>query len=115
MSLSPKEILLAGCDVLMYGLNHVVFNVALLGATCAHMVAQALKSNDSDPTSFLVFVQDAADFYMIWLYTFVLVLRVCSRGLVFNPDAILRVPWAYLDIVIVLLAWLDKIYHFGRT
>ena len=41
MSLSPKEILLAGCDVLMYGLNHVVFNVALLGATCAHMVHDA--------------------------------------------------------------------------
>ena len=31
--------------------------------------------------------QDAADFYMIWIYTGVMLLRIIARGLVLNPDA----------------------------
>ena len=113
-SKSPKELLLEGCDLLNTGLSDVRFNVVLLGATFGHMAVQAMRSNDTDPTSLTMVVQDAADFYMIWTYTVVLVLRIMGAGLVFNPDAFLRKPWSYLDLIIVLLAWLDNIYRFGN-
>ena len=40
MSASPKELLLMFCDGLLHGLNHVAFNLALLGATSTHMILQ---------------------------------------------------------------------------
>ena len=70
-SKSPKELLLEGCDLLNTGLSDVRFNVVLLGATFGHMAVQAMRSNDTDPTSLTMVVQDAADFYMIWTYTVV--------------------------------------------
>ena len=114
MSASPKELLLAFCDNLRFGINHVAFNLALLGATTCHMLLQAMRTNDSDPTGWLVWVQDLADFYMIWIYTGVVLLRIMARGLVFSPDSFLRDGWCYLDLVIVIMAWLNKVYSFGN-
>jgi len=113
MAASPKEILLQLCEGLNDGLNHISFNVLLLGGTLMHMIVQAMRSNQSDPTSFLVFLQDAMDYYMIWIYTLVLCLRIMGRGLVMNEDSFLRQPWSYLDLIIVILAWLDRVYRFG--
>ena len=114
MSASPKELLLGICETLTSTLNNVYFNLLLLTCTGAHMIIQAMRSNDSDPTTFLTFLQDAFDYYMIWIYTLVLCLRVMGRGLVMNPDSFLRVPWCYLDLIIVISAWLDNVYHFGN-
>jgi len=114
MASSPKELLLGSCEFLFHALNHVAFNLTLLGATTCHMILQATRTNDSDPTGWLVFVQDAADFYMIWIYTGVLLLRIMARGLIFNPDAFLRNAWCCLDLAIVILAWLNKVYNFGN-
>jgi len=44
-------------------------------------------------------VQDAMDYYMIWIYTLVLCLRIMGRGLVMNEDRYLCVrAWMYVRI-----------------
>jgi hypothetical protein len=114
MSASPKEMLLGVSSGLQAFLNNTYFNLLLLTLTMAHMVVQAMRTNDADPTSFLTFLQDAFDYYMIWIYTFVACLRVWGSGLVLNEDSFLRQSWSYLDLIIVILAWADRTLYFGN-
>lgn len=52
MAASPKEILLSVCDGLKFGLNHVAFNLTLLGATSVHMILQVHQADTLLPCVF---------------------------------------------------------------
>ncbi len=106
--------LLGVCSGLQAFLNNIYFNLLLLTLTMAHMVLQALQTSDADPAAFMTFIQNAADYYMIWIYTVVACLRVCGSGLVLHEDSFLRQTWNYLDLIIVILAWANRSLQFGN-
>lgn len=107
-------LVLLGSGAINGFLNDAYFNTVLLSATCLHMVIQASRANDEDPASWFFSFQNAMDYYMIWVYTAILCLRICCRGLLWHPDSFLQQPWSYLDLIIVVWAWLNTVYNFGN-
>jgi len=113
--MTPKEMFLGAMDQLDKVLENVYFNWLLLGATSVHMILQSMRFLTQDPFSSISKLQDEFDYYMIWVYTGIMCLRVWGKGLLLHPTSFLRTGWCYLDLLVVVCAWLDRVYHFGNV
>ena len=55
-----------------------------------------------------------ANFWMRWVYTGITALRMMAKGLFLRERAFIQTPWCLMDLVVVILAWLNVRFMFGN-
>ena len=55
-----------------------------------------------------------SNFWMRWVYTGLTALRMASKGLFLKEDSFFQSPWCLMDLVVVVLAWLNVPFVFGN-
>ena len=55
-----------------------------------------------------------ANFWMRWVYTAITALRMMAKGLVLRDGSFIKTSWSMLDLIVVILAWLNVPFVFGN-
>jgi len=55
-----------------------------------------------------------SNFWMRWVYTAITALRMMAKGLVLREHSFIKTSWSMLDLIVVILAWLNVPFVFGN-
>ena len=55
-----------------------------------------------------------SNFWMRWVYTGITALRMMSKGLFLKDGSFFQSPWCLMDLIVVVLAWLNTPFVFGN-